>query len=702
MEKPLTRKSNHISHYSKYIWILLLISVIYGIISRHTAHFIDHDQKVEKTGTIISYEIDGDLWKGILKTGKEKYQFYITIASEEEKNDLKDNVRLGMKVTISGIRNIPSKNGNKMLFQYRDYLRSIGIFYQIEGTSYKIHPNSPPFLYKVKEGIYDNLNKANTPYLQAFLFGNLDDLGEEEKAAIQKVGIQHLFSVSGLHFQVLIAGIRYLITCKNKNVQNAVILFIVSGYSMVVGFTPSVLRVFIFFLLQSIKDYFQMDCSTLDLFCLTLTIVFFMNPWIIYHVGFQFSFGISFFLIYYGRFFQFQKGMWWKLPVFVFFVSAPISMFHFYELNFLSPIFNMVFVPFVTMVLFPCALITLVFFPMIHIFQLLQTMFQSLLLICARVDIGIAWFAKPTIDFIVIYYVIFFYHVYLIRTHRYYGMILLPILLGCHYMKLWFSPFAQFHMIDVGQGDASFFILPHSKEAIMIDTGGRLSYKKEDWQKRKKDYDMTQSVIIPYLKAIGATRISTLIISHGDHDHMGEAVKLVNNIKVEKVIFNCGEFNGLEQEFIKVLDKRKIPYYSCIKELKIDHNKLYFLQTKEYDNENDNSNVIYTVIDGYKFMFMGDAGVEREKDILGKYNISDIDVLKVGHHGSKTSSSKNFIDAIDPKYSIISVGKNNRYGHPNKEVLDNLENSKIYRTDQNGSIMIKIKKNKLKIETCNP
>ena len=74
---------------------------------------MDHDQKVEKTGTIISYEIDGDLWKGILKTGKEKYQFYITISSEEEKNDLKDNVRLGMKVTISGIRNIPSKNGNK-------------------------------------------------------------------------------------------------------------------------------------------------------------------------------------------------------------------------------------------------------------------------------------------------------------------------------------------------------------------------------------------------------------------------------------------------------------------------------------------------------------------------------------------------------------------------------------------------------------
>ena len=91
-----------------------------------------------------------------------------------------------------------------------------------------------------------------------------------------------------------------------------------------------------------------------------------------------------------------------------------------------------------------------------------------------------------------------------------------------------------------------------------------------------------------------------------------------------------------------------------------------------------------------------------EEDMIKKYNLEDIDILKVGHHGSKTSSSKEFIDSINPKYSIISVGKNNRYGHPNDNVLDNLNNSKIYRTDQDGSIMFKIKNNKLQIETCVP
>ena len=183
---------------------------------------------------------------------------------------------------------------------------------------------------------------------------------------------------------------------------------------------------------------------------------------------------------------------------------------------------------------------------------------------------------------------------------------------------------------------------------------------------------------------------------------MGEAINLVNNFKVEKVIFNCGEFNELENELIKVLDKKKIPYYSCIKELNIDDNKLYFLNNKDHGNENDNSSVIYTELNNHKFLFMGDAGIEVEEDLIEKYNLKDIDVLKVGHHGSRTSSSKEFIDEINPRYSIISVGKNNRYGHPNKEVLNVLENSKIYRTDYDGSIMFKIKNNKLNVETCAP
>ncbi|MDY5930276.1 MAG: MBL fold metallo-hydrolase [Candidatus Onthovivens sp.] len=189
---------------------------------------------------------------------------------------------------------------------------------------------------------------------------------------------------------------------------------------------------------------------------------------------------------------------------------------------------------------------------------------------------------------------------------------------------------------------------------------------------------------------------------HGDYDHMGEAINLVKNFKLEKVVFNVGDYNYLEEDLVKVLNNKRIKYYKNIENLDIKNSKLYFLNTKIYNNENDNSNVIYFEFNNCKFLFMGDAGIEREKDILGKYNLRNIDFIKIGHHGSNTSSSKEFINSINPKYSLISVGNNNRYGHPKKSVLDTLGNSKIYRTDLDGSIMFKIKKNKLRIETYSP
>ena len=151
-----------------------------------------------------------------------------------------------------------------------------------------------------------------------------------------------------------------------------------------------------------------------------------------------------------------------------------------------------------------------------------------------------------------------------------------------------------------------------------------------------------------------------------------------------------------------LLNQKNINYYKCVDKISLDDNTLYFLNTREFNDENNNSNVIYLDIYNYNFLFMGDAGVDREYELLKNYNLSNIDFLEIGHHGSNTSSGKEFINEIKPKYSVISVGKNNRYGHPNKEILDNLKDTKIYRTDQDGSIIFKIKNNKLKIETCIP
>ena len=345
--------------------------------------------------------------------------------------------------------------------------------------------------------------------------------------------------------------------------------------------------------------------------------------------------------------------------------------------------------PLVSIIVFPLGLITIILKPLDNIFLVTTNILEKMSEILKEININVILSHIPWY-IIILYYILIIVFIVGIKEKSIKRIIPLVLLIVIHTNIKYIIKTTQLTYMDVGQGDSILLELPKNKN-ILIDTGGI-----------KNATSITQSKTIPYLKSLGIKRISHLILTHADFDHMGEAINLVNNFKVEKVIFNCGEINDLEQELIKVLDKKKIKYYSCIKELNIDTNRLYFLQTKEYDNENDNSNVIYTELNGYKFMFMGDASITTEKEILNKYNLSDIDVLKVGHHGSKTSSSKEFINEINPKYSIISVGKNNRYGHPNKEVLNNLSNSKIYRTNQDGSIMLKVANNKLRIETCNP
>ena len=226
----------------------------------------------------------------------------------------------------------------------------------------------------------------------------------------------------------------------------------------------------------------------------------------------------------------------------------------------------------------------------------------------------------------------------------------------------------------------------------MIDTGGLT----------RDTNNYTIKNIIRFMHSLNIKKIDNLLISHGDYDHIGNATYLVDNFKIQNVYFNYDDYDELEESLKLKLEQKKINYYKGLKSLKTLYYTFAFLNSDIYDNENDNSLVTYFKYLDYTFLYMGDASSTRETNIIKKYNLEKITILKVGHHGSKTSSSKEFINEINPKYSIISVGKNNRYGHPNKEAVNNLNNSKIYRTDEDGSIMIKIKNNKLKIETYSP
>ena len=572
----------------------------------------------------------------------------------------------------------------KINIKLGDKIKVYGYFNNnyINITNYKIISKNKSIYYFIKQSLITSFNK--NPYLHAFILGDKSYLKKGVIRSYQDNGISHLFAISGMHISLLASIINKLIKRFNEYNRFKITSIILIIYLLLVGLSPSILRGVLFYLLFSINNIYYFYIKKINLCLLIISIALLINPNYVFNIGFIYSYSISIALIIFSNY---LKGNYFisllKVSLIASLVSLPITLYNFYQINLLSIIYNLFFVPFISIIIFPFTLIVLIIKPLEPIYNLLINLLEEISLFLNNINIFKITFMKLNIFIYIVYFIIVF--LFLFRVKKEY-LYILSILLIIHLILPNFSN-NYVYFLDIGQGDSS--IIHRDNRNIMIDTGGN-------------NNGLFYNTINPELKRLGIRKLDYLVLTHGDFDHMGEAINLVNNFKVEKVIFNCGEYNDLEQELIKVLDKKRIKYYSCIKELNVDDNKLYFLQTKEYDNENDNSNVIYTELKGYKFMFMGDAGIEKEKDILDKYNLLDIDVLKVGHHGSKTSSSKEFIDDLKPKYSIISVGKNNRYGHPNKEVINNLEDSKIYRTDEDGSIMFKIKNNRLKIETCSP
>ena len=677
---------------SNYLYISILIivisiSIVKLIIPKESKYNIKENSFIF---IIDKYNIDNDKLTLYLK-GKET-----VIGTYYFKNEEKFNLKLGDQIKVIGTLKEPEINKTDNLFNYKNYLYNKNIFYLLEINNYKKINNNHNIIYSLKNIIRKRMN--NNRYLYTFILGDKSLLTTEVINSYQENGISHLFAISGMHI-TLLSGIILKILKKLKVTENKryfiTILFLLL-YLLIADKSPSIIRGVLFFILFSINNIYYFYIKPYNLFIIALSISLLINPFYIYDIGFQYSFLISLSLLLTSNYLKSNNYFIGLLKVSLIstFISIPIQIYHFYQLNLLSLINNLIFVPIISIIIFPMSLIVLLFKPLEIIYNLLTNLLEKLSIFISHINTFKLVFIKlPSIIYIIYFLLIIISLYLLIYKNKKYLLLITIFLLFIHSNYNLIIRTKYLEVIDVGQGDS--FLLHLNNKNILIDTGG----KKQT--KRIKTSSIVNNTTIPLLKSLGIKKINYLIISHGDKDHMGESINLVNNYKVDRVIFNCGSYNYLEKELIKVLDKKKIKYYSCINELNINNNKLYFLQTKLYDNENDNSNVIYTEINNNKFLFMGDASITTEKEILKEYNLSNIDVLKVGHHGSKTSSGKEFIDIVNPNYSIISVGKDNRYGHPNKEVLKTLKESKIYRTDQDGSVMFIIKNNKLKMKIYN-
>lgn len=651
-------------------------------------------------GKIIKFQIKDDYLSLEIKA-KENLRCNYYFKNSKQKQDFINTFQYGDFIKIKGKLSLPKNNTNPNQFNYKKYLYYQRQFYILKIENYEKYKDNEEFIYKIKNYINNRINKIDSMkvknYLNAFILGNNKDIDSVVRDNYQIIGVSHLLAISGMHVSIFTTLILFILNKLNINqiFKYFFVFIFLFLYCFITNYSPSILRASLMFFFLSINKIFNINLSNMRIYIIVISSILIINPFYIFDIGFLFSAIISFYLILFNKLISSKKGYFTKLFCVSFIswiVSMPIVIYISYEINLLSVFYNLILVPFVTIILFPISILTLLIPCIYKLFLLFIKIFEFISNTFSLIP-SIIILKKPSLFIILCYFVIITFLLFALKYNRKKYILILLMFLFVHYNYNMFFPSNYMVMLDVGQGDC--FLFHSNNKTFLLDTGGLIQFKNNNLSSNSKE-------VINVIKSFGIRKIDYLFITHGDYDHMGNADKLVDNFIIKNVIFNCNKFNDLEKDLIEVLEKKNIKYLSCINELKIDKYKLRFLNTREYDNENDNSSVIYLNYNNYKFLFMGDAGIDKEKDILDKYNLSNIDFLKVGHHGSNMSSSEYFVDSINPKYSLISVGKNNKYGHPKESVLNILENSKVYRTDIDGSIEIKISKNKYKIRTYNP
>lgn len=676
-------------HFSLKLRIILLCDYLYYILLFITCIFllININKKIDvPILTNNSYELIIDDYKINDKTITIYFDNIIGkyyVDNNEKVKEFKDNYSFGDKIYIEGEMSVPNNNTIPNNFNYKDYLYHKYIYYIIKIDKIKMISKNDNIFLNIKNSIYKRIDKIKyNNYLYAFILGKSYYIDSEVLNNYKINGITHLFALSGLHVSMFSSIILFIL--KKIKLSEKLSYFITSlfliFFAFIASFTPSIVRSVLFFILSSINNVYYLYVKPKYLLYIVFSILIFINPFYIYDTGFILSFCISFFILLFNEKNKINNNLLSILVISILSTlsSLPIIINMSYEINILGFINNLFFIPYVTYIVFPLSIIVVFISKLSFILNFLIIIMEYISKVSSNIFNIKLIFPKMSLFLIIIYYVLLILIVKKINLKK-----IFIIYLSFLYFRCDFDKNNYVYFIDVGQGDSALIVTKNNK-SVLIDTGGKVG----------SNYSLMKSNVIPFFKNIGIRKLDYLFITHGDYDHAGYGIDLVNNFNVKNRFTNKGKYNSLEKKLnIKSFNNSYI---------KIDNVEIYSLNSKLYNNENSDSLVLLVIIDNYKLLFMGDASINTEKDIMNNYDIGDVFILKVGHHGSKTSSSEEFINSVNPKYSIISVGKNNKFGHPNKEVLDNLSNSKIYRTDIDGSIMFKIKKDKLRIETYSP
>lgn len=621
----------------------------------------------------------------------------------------------------------------------------------IENIRYK-------FLIKI-ENLYNN---ENAGFLKSLLFGKTDGLTDDIKVSFRDSSLSHVLAISGMHVTYVIIGIKFLLNkiIKSKKIKNNLLILFIIFFSFVTGNSVSGIRACIMGAMTIFANNFERKNNFYFSLIYSFSIIILFNPYNIYNIGLWLSYmgslGIvcfsSFLKKYISKKFNFKKKnniIFEKIREYIIenlvvTISAqilifPIMMYVFNTISisfFISNILVSIFAGPLLILGYLSVLLSFTNFPFLKIIIYITEFFIFIVIkiseICSKLPLSKIYVTTPSVAMIFVYYGIVFYLIYFSFKKRFYFLriiisksffkiklrkIIEKILFLKKYIFIFFMisslimfqiklnsySIFQINFVDVDQGDCT-YIKTFSGKNIIIDGGEGNTGK----------YDYGENVLLPYLLDRGVKKIDYLVISHADSDHIGGLFAVIENIKIDKILI--GIQPQISEQYVELLNisrdkKIKIVELKAGDRLKLE--KEIFLdvlwpQENNFIQENvlNNNSLVFKIsYKNFSILFTGDIEEIAENEILNLYRdnltLLNSSILKVAHHGSKTSTNLEFLKCVNPQIALIGVGKNNKFGHPSKGVINKLNDStaKIYRTDVNGEINIIFTKNRMTVDT---
>ncbi|MCD8801995.1 DNA internalization-related competence protein ComEC/Rec2 [Mammaliicoccus sciuri] len=665
--------------------------------------------------------LDGDGFQAEGQIHNQTFKAFYTIKNEKEKLKLLKKMPYLKNCRITYSVNSTLPNTNALKFQYFEFLQNHDIkgVIKIENLFLNTCSNRPlnmieriqlyrtNLIHEMKQLDIDGVND-----IIALTLGDTSYLNEERIDQLKKLGIYHLYAVSGSHVALLNIFLFKLLLRMNIKYHHAenMIFILLPIYAVLTGLSPSVLRavgvVMVYMILNKV-----IKIDALQILSITFIVYTIYNPHIIFDIGFQLSYIVSTFIILCVPLIKSFNTIHKIITINVVsqLSSFVILLIHFNAFQWLGFITNFLFIPLFELIIFPLVMLFMLIFAT---FGKVPNLFMMLIEICMNQTFKLIdvmshipinelvvrnlseWIYLIVLIVVVLVLMLFLKKKY-IKSLLLFTLLVIAITYHFNHNEVIFK------FLDIGQGDAMIAYHHDVNQIVMIDTGGKDKLKKKPWQTRSKISNYTDSIIVPELKEKGFQKIDYLIITHPHADHMGELATLSKQVSIKHLIINKKTWDNRELKHLLEEVKEtntEIVDSTNLSELKIGEStyKFFNQNSLNYEDKNDTSIVTEITMFGRTILTTGDATEKVENSILSQLK-GHYDILKVAHHGSLTSTSDSFLLKAKPHFCVISSGRHNRHGLPKEAIVNKLKQSdcKVFNTQDYGMVQFEINKDNM-------